>query len=166
MTPRWLPQKSGHDRGPAVEHSALGVGAGQAGKVLAGKQQMLMAEEYRVDAVKPGEVLPGVLLPQRGSEPGNAGMAYCDDEIDAALESVNLRPRRLDDIDSPQASADMGLVPLRDLRRATPITPTLSRRARPDSSTKSRSMTIECGNQGEPLVFKTLQQTTGKRACA
>ena len=44
-------------------------------------------------------------------------MAQCDDEIDAALKSANFRPRRLDDIDSPQASADMGLVPLRDLRR-------------------------------------------------
>jgi hypothetical protein len=80
-----------------VEHSALGVGAGHADKVLAGKQQVLVAEEHRVDAVKPGEVLSGVLLPQRGSEPGNAGMAQCDDEIDAALKSADFRPRRLDD---------------------------------------------------------------------
>ena len=100
-----------------MERSPLGVGAGHADKVLARKQHVLVAEEHGVDAVKPGEVLPGVLLPRRGSEPGNAGMAQRDDDIGAIPQSANLRARRRDDIDSRQASADVGLVPLRDLRR-------------------------------------------------
>ena len=109
--------ESGHDRGLAVERSALSVGAGHADKVLAGKQQMLVTEEEGVDAVEAGKVLPGILLARRGREPRKAGMAQRDDEIDAALKSADLSPRRLDDIDGRQASADMRLVPLRDLRR-------------------------------------------------
>jgi hypothetical protein len=49
---------------------------------------------------------------------------------------------------------------------ATPITPTLSWRAVLNSSTNVRSITIEGGNHGEPSLLRTLQQTTGKRACA
>ena len=108
---------SGHDRGFAVERSARSVGAGHANKVLAGKQQMLVTEEEGVDAVEAGEILPCILLSRCGREPREAGMAQRDDEIDAALKSADLSPRRLDDVDGRQTSADMRLVPLRDLRR-------------------------------------------------
>ena len=109
--------ESRHDRGLAVDRTALGVGAGSAGKILARKQQVLMAEKQRVDAVEPREVLPRVLLSRFGRSPGNAGVAERDNEIDAAPEFADRRPRRLDDVDGRQSSADMGLIPLRDLRR-------------------------------------------------
>ena len=44
---------------------ALRVDARQTDKILAGKQQVLMAQEQRVNAVELGEVLARVLLPSR-----------------------------------------------------------------------------------------------------
>ena len=52
-----------HDGGHAMDRSAFRVDARQAHEVLAGKQQMLMAQEQGVDFVKLGEVLACVLLP-------------------------------------------------------------------------------------------------------
>ena len=45
------------------------------------------------------------------------GVTEHDDQIDAAPKFGKLRARGLDDVDRDQASADMGLVPLGDLRR-------------------------------------------------
>ena len=44
-------------------------------------------------------------------------MTEHDDQIDAAPEFAKLRASGFDDVDRDQASADMGLVPLGDLRR-------------------------------------------------
>ena len=62
--------EAGHDRRLAVDRSALRVDARQAGKILAGKQQVLMAEEQRVNPVEPGEVLARVLLPRSREQAG------------------------------------------------------------------------------------------------
>lgn len=55
--------EAGHDSGLAVDRSALCVHAFKTDKILAGQQQVLMAEEQRIDAVELGEVLSRVLLP-------------------------------------------------------------------------------------------------------
>jgi hypothetical protein len=54
-----------HDSRLAVDGPALSVAARQTGKILAGKQQVLMAQEQRINAAEPGEVLARVLLPSR-----------------------------------------------------------------------------------------------------
>ena len=51
-----------HDSRLAVNGPALCINARQTDKILAGKQQVLMAQEQRVNAVEPGEVLARVLL--------------------------------------------------------------------------------------------------------
>ena len=56
--------EASHDSGFAMDRSALCVDARKTDKILAGKQQVLMAEEQRVDAVELGEILPRVLLPK------------------------------------------------------------------------------------------------------
>ena len=114
------PPKTGHDCGLAVDGPPLRIDAGQAQEILAGKQQMLMAEEQSVNAVELGEVLTRIFLPRRRGEPGNARVTEHDDQIDAAPKFVELRARGLDDVDRGQAAPDMGLVPLSDLRRRDP----------------------------------------------
>ena len=52
-----------HDGRLAVDPSALRVDARQTDKILAGKQQVLMAQEQRINALEPGKVLARVLLP-------------------------------------------------------------------------------------------------------
>ena len=54
-----------HDSRLAVNGPALRVDARQTDKILAGKQQVLMAQEQRVNAAELGEVLARVLLPSR-----------------------------------------------------------------------------------------------------
>jgi hypothetical protein len=76
--------QAGHDSGLAVDRSAFRVHARQTDEILAGQQQVLMAEKERVDAVELGEVLSRVLLAEGRGEPGNPGMAERDDQIDAA----------------------------------------------------------------------------------
>jgi hypothetical protein len=93
-------------------------------------------------------------------------VAQHDDEIDAGPELAELRADGLHDVDRNQAPADMGFVPLGDLRRRDANHANLKLVAVPSSSTNPRSITIEGGNQGEPSLLRTLQQTTGKRACA
>ena len=106
-----------HDRRLAVDGPALCVDARQTGKILAGKQQVLMAQEQRVNAVEPGEVLARVLLPSPRGEPRNARVTEHDDEIDMGSKFAKLRAHGLDNVDRGQAPADMGFVPLGDLRR-------------------------------------------------
>src|SRR5580692_320599 len=53
----------GHDGWLAVDPSAFCVDVWQAGKIVAGKQQVLMPEEQCVEAVELREVLARVLLP-------------------------------------------------------------------------------------------------------
>ena len=110
-------QRAGHESRLAVDGSAFRVDAGKAGEILARKQQVLMAEDERVDPVEPGEVLTRVLLALSRSEPGNPGVTERNDQIGAAPEVAKLRARGLDDVEGDQASADMDLVPLGDLRR-------------------------------------------------
>ena len=110
-------ERAGHDRRLAAGGSAFRVDAGQTSKILAGKQQVLMAEDERVNPVEAGEVLTRVLLALGRREPGNPGVTERNDQIDAAPELAELRARGLDDVEGDQASAEMDLVPLRDLRR-------------------------------------------------
>ena len=65
MIPRWLPQKPAMTAGLPWIVPRSAVDAWETDKILARKQQVLMAEEQRVDAVELGEVLARVLLPRR-----------------------------------------------------------------------------------------------------
>ena len=100
-----------------MNRSALGVDAGPPGKIIAGKQQVLVAEKQGVDAIDLSEVLACVLLAAHRRQARNSGVAQRDNEIGAAPEFAELRARRLNDVDDRQASADVGFVPLRNLRR-------------------------------------------------
>ena len=53
-----------HDGWLAVDGSAFRVDTWQTSEILAGKQQMLMPKDQRVDAVELGEVLARILLPR------------------------------------------------------------------------------------------------------
>ena len=57
--------KTRHESRLAVDRAAFCVDTRQTNKRLTGKQQMLMAQEQRVDAIKPGEILACVLLASR-----------------------------------------------------------------------------------------------------
>ena len=93
-------------------------------------------------------------------------MTEHDDKISAEPNFAKLGAHGLDDIERGQAPADMGLVPLSNLRRRDADHAHSEPLRLPDLSTNSRSITIEGGNQGEPSLLRTLHETTGKRACA
>ena len=155
--------KARHDRRLAMNCSARGVDAGPPGKIIAGKQQVLVAEKQGVDAIDLGEVLACVLLAAHRRQARNAGVAQRDNEIGAAPEFAQLRAR---------AASTMSTVVKRPRTwvsshcaicgGATPITPTLSPCGAPASSTNLRSITTDGGNQGEPSLRRILPQTTGK----
>ena len=102
-----------HECRHAVERAALGVDAGDAGKILAGQQQVLMAEEHRVDAADAGERQRGVLLARRRRarwEMPEWHSATTRSTPQARKRA--LHARRLDDADRRHAPGEHGSGPI------------------------------------------------------
>jgi hypothetical protein len=148
----------------AVDRSALRVDARQADEILARQEQVLMAEEYRINAVELGEILTRVFLPRSRGDPGDPRVTEHDDQIDAASEVDKLRARGFDDVDRGQAPADVGLVPLGDLWRRHADHAYCEPLRRSVLIEEGALDHVEGGNQGEPSLLRRLQQTTGKPA--